>query len=241
FNGLHRKNCCGTEVNHTEICCDGHRRSGHRHCKHMYCCGNRAYNIKNQQMKCCSGTLYNLTLFNVSKHEVQCCGSALQNKQDVCCLGEDMEVLYSAKEGFRCCAHHYYNTSLWSCCEGRLSPRRHQNRMITESTLLTMDNLTETQLCKEILIGIVASVSQHQRSIAFNNVLKIHGRNGTLTPLASPHILNTPTRCNFPKVTLGKTYFFDRVNMYTDFNHDSILQSIHFIFTTCSYHEVTAG
>ncbi|TKS80995.1 Calmodulin [Collichthys lucidus] len=110
----------------------------------------------------------------------------------------------------------------------------------TESTLLTMDNLTETQLCKEILIGIVASVSPHQRSIAFNNVLKIHGRNGTLTPLASPHILNTPDRCNFPKVTPGKTYFFDRVNMYIDFNHDSILQSIHFIFTTCSYHEVTA-
>lgn len=48
----------------------------------MYCCGVQAYNLKNRQMKCCAGTLYNLALFG---HEAQCCGSILQKPQ-VCLM-----------------------------------------------------------------------------------------------------------------------------------------------------------
>lgn len=54
--------------------------------------------------------------------------------QSVCCLSEDKEVLYSIEAGFRCCGHLYYNSSLWSCCAGKLSPLhhpgQHQNKLI---------------------------------------------------------------------------------------------------------------
>ena len=54
--------------------------SPHRHAKkeNTHCCGGKAYNIKDPQMKCCAGTLHNLTLLRRSGHDVQCCGSILQ-------------------------------------------------------------------------------------------------------------------------------------------------------------------
>lgn len=54
--------------------------------------------------------------------------------QDVCCTSEDKELLYSAKTGFKCCGHLYYNTSLWSCCAERLGPEQqpghHRHMMV---------------------------------------------------------------------------------------------------------------
>ncbi|XP_051255078.1 uncharacterized protein si:ch211-195m9.3 isoform X2 [Dicentrarchus labrax] len=227
FHATPGQHCCGTEVYrpHIEMCCDGHRHPK----ENMQCCGVKAYNISNHQMKCCAGTLYNLTSLGTDIHTARCCGSLLQKAQDVCCSHEDKELLYSAKTRFRCCGHLYYNTSLWSCCADKLSPLHqpghHQNKMI-----LSLNNLNETDLCKEMLIGTVDSVSLH--SIVFRSVLKIHGR--TMIPLPSPHILKKPDRCNFPKLIHGKTYFFNEVNVFTDFNHDSILQSFHFITSKCS-------
>ncbi|KAF1394070.1 hypothetical protein PFLUV_G00022680 [Perca fluviatilis] len=228
------QHCCGTEVYQprTEICCDGHR---HAKKENTHCCGGKAYNIKDPQMKCCAGTLHNLTLLRRSGHDVQCCGSILQTPHNVCCSSEDKEVLYSAKRGFGCCGHLYYNVSLWSCCAGKLSPvpkvGQHQSVMIKESRLLSVNNLNETDLCDEMQIGTVESVSQD--SIMFSNVLKIHGRNATVKPLASPHILETPDRCSSPKLIPGNSYFFDEVKVFTDFNHNSILQSLYFILSKC--------
>ncbi|XP_074498214.1 uncharacterized protein LOC141771639 [Sebastes fasciatus] len=227
-HGSTEQHCCGTGVYwpHTEICCDGH---SHQRKENTHCCGVKAYNIKNTRMKCCAGTLYNLT----GGHEAQCCGSLLLTPPNVCCSSEDMEVLYAAKTGFGCCDHSYYNATLWSCCAGKLSPVHQpaQQQMIKESRLLSVNNLNEADLCEKMQIGTVQSVSPH--SIVFINVLKINGRDATVTALASPHILKTPDRCSSPKLTPGKTYFLNKVNVFTDFNHESIPQSLHFITSKC--------
>lgn len=57
----------------------------------MYCCGEQAYNLKNRQMKCCAGTLYNLTLFGKLGREAQCCGAILQKPQ--VCLNINIVVV----------------------------------------------------------------------------------------------------------------------------------------------------
>ncbi|XP_069003425.1 uncharacterized protein [Embiotoca jacksoni] len=242
FHGSPGQHCCGTDVYcpQLEICCNGHR---HPKEENSHCCGVHAYNIKDPQKKCCAGTLYNVTLLGKRGGHQQCCGSILlttqvdnilQN-QAVCCSSEDQEVVYPAKTGFRCCGHLYYNSSLWSCCAWRLSPvhqlGQHPSTRDEESRLVSVNNLKETDLCKKMHIGTVESVSLY--SIVFSNVLIIHGQNGTVKPLPLHYILQTPERCNFPKLIRGKAYFFDQVKVYTDFNHDLVLQSIHFIISKC--------
>ncbi|XP_076591363.1 uncharacterized protein kcnk20 [Chaetodon auriga] len=187
-------------------------------------------------MKCCAGTLHNVThVPGKLEHEMQCCGSILQRPEDVCCMSEDKELLYSAKTGFRCCGHLYYNTSLWSCCAGQLNPvhqpGHHQNNTITESRLHSLKNLKETDLCGDMLIGTVDRVSPH--SIMFSTVLKINGTTATVRALPSPHILQIQDHCNSPKLIPGKIYFFREVNFFAYFNHGSILQSLHFIISKC--------
>ncbi|XP_030600730.1 uncharacterized protein LOC115790874 isoform X2 [Archocentrus centrarchus] len=234
FHGSPGQHCCGTEIYrpHTEICCNGHR---HPKSENIHCCGVKAYNIKDPQMKCCAGTLYNLTVLEKHGGDGQCCGSILQKPQDICCSSEDKEVLYSAKTGFRCCGHLYYSTTLWSCCAGRLrsihKPGQDQRKMINESRLLSVNILNNNDICKEMHIGTVESVSLH--SIVFRSVLKICG--GTIMKaLPLPHILNTDDPCSSPKLIPGKTYFFNKVHVFTDFNHNSVLQSLHFIISKCS-------
>ncbi|KAM8902978.1 uncharacterized protein AB9W97_007378 [Spinachia spinachia] len=180
-------------------------------------------------MKCCAGTLHNVT----NGHEAQCCGSILQSVKNVCCLSEHMEVLYSAVKGFGCCGHLYYNTSLWSCCAGTLTPvpQPGQHR---KSILRSLGNLNEIDLCNKLQVGIVERVCLH--GIVFNSVFEIHGRNASVKHLPSPHFLQTGTDCcSNPKMVPGKSYFFDKVNVnvFINFNHDSILQSIHFIISKC--------
>ncbi|KAF3847690.1 hypothetical protein F7725_020718 [Dissostichus mawsoni] len=220
---------CGTELYLPEedICCHGHRhaKNGNSHC-----CGGEAYNISDLKKKCCAGRLYNLTGQSGEKY-YNCCGSLLQTTESVCCSSEFNEVLYSKKSGFGCCGHQYFNASLWSCCAGRLSPAKNQNKSINESKLLSINNLNESDLCNKMQIGTVDSVSLY--SIVFRDVLDIHGRNATMTHLALPHILETPDCCSFPKLTPGKIYFFDGKNVFADFNHDSVLQSLYFIFSKC--------
>lgn len=188
-------------------------------------------------MKCCAGTLHILTLAGKLAHEVQCCGSVLQRPEDVCCMSEDKELLYSAKTGFRCCGHLYYNTSLWSCCAGQLNPihqpGHHQNNMITESRLHSLNNLNEADLCEEMLIGTVESVAPH--SIVFSTVLKINGRTATVRALPSPHILQIHNHCNSTKLIPGKTYLFKELNFFTDFSHSSTLHSLHYIISNCHH------
>ncbi|XP_067450897.1 uncharacterized protein si:ch211-195m9.3 isoform X2 [Thunnus thynnus] len=244
FHGLPglEQHCCGREVYRpdTEICCDGHREK-----IHLKCCGIKAYDIKDPQMKCCAGRLYNLTSIGEQGHDEQCCGSILHNSssvKSVCCSSEDNEVLYSIKTGFRCCGHLYYNSTLWSCFAGKLSP---VSQLCAESRLLSLNNLNETDLCKEMYIGTVESVSLV--TVVFRNVLKIHGRNGTVKPLAFPHFLKIPDHYNSTKLIPGKTYFFHdstklipgktyvfhNVNFFADFKHHSDLQSLDFIFSKC--------
>lgn len=82
-----------------------------------------------------------------------------------------------------------------------------------------------------MLIRTVESVSLH--SIVFSSVLEVDGRGGTVRALPSPSFMEIPDHCSYPKVIPGKTYFFDEVNVFIDFNHDSILQSLHFILSKC--------
>ncbi|XP_026219175.1 uncharacterized protein si:ch211-195m9.3 isoform X2 [Anabas testudineus] len=221
-----RQHCCGTEVYrpHTEICCNGHRYFKE---ENVHCCGAKAYNIKDPHMKCCAGTLYNITSL----------GKNGQDSQSVCCSDEHLQLIYPAKTGMRCCGHQYYNTTLWSCCGGKLhhihQSRWKQSETIKESRFLPISNVNENTLCKGMQIGIVESVSSLR--IVFNNVLKIHGRNTTVMALPSSHILEIPDRCNSTRVIPGKTYFFDEFNVFIDFNHMSTLQSLHFILSKC-YH-----
>ncbi|CAI5693628.1 unnamed protein product [Oreochromis niloticus] len=235
------QHCCGTEIYRprTEICCNGHR---HLTSGNIHCCGVKAYNIKDPQMKCCAGTLYNLTSLDKHGGDAQCCGSILQKPQDVCCSSEDKEVLYSAKIGFRCCGHLYYNTTLWSCCAGGLrrirEPGQDQRKMINGSRLLSVNNLNKIDLCKEMHIGTVESVSL--QSIVFRSVLKVHGMEAKVKALPFPYILERDDRCSSPKLIAGKTYYFNKVNVFIDFNHDSVLQSLHFIICKCSS-QVTTG
>ncbi|KAK5929393.1 hypothetical protein CgunFtcFv8_010625 [Champsocephalus gunnari] len=220
---------CGRELYLPEedICCHGQR---HANNGNSHCCGGEAYNISDPKKKCCAARLYNLTGQSGEKY-YNCCGSLLQNIESVCCSSEFNEVLYSKKGGFGCCGHQYFNASLWSCCAGRLSPAKNQNKSINESKLLSINNLNESDLCNKMQIGTVDSVSLN--SIVFRDVLEIHGRNATMTHLALPHILKTPDCCSFPKLTPGKIYFFDGKNVFADFIHDSVLQSLYFIFSKC--------
>ncbi|KAM8769548.1 uncharacterized protein AB9X84_002478 [Acanthopagrus schlegelii] len=233
------EHCCGTEVYRplTEICCDGHR---HGREKNVHCCGAQAYHIKDAHMKCCAGTLYNLTLLG---YKGRCCGSILQKTEDVCCSHEDKKVPWSFKVGFRCCGHLYYNTSLWDCCAGKLSPihgpGHHQNETIEEESLQPLNNLSEEELCEELLVGTVESVSPH--SIMFSSIVKVCGKTGVVEVLPSLQTLNTLDHCNFPTLIHGMTYFFNGSNIFTDPNHDSVLQSIHFIFCKCGNCSFTAG
>ncbi|GLD68750.1 uncharacterized protein AKAME5_002006300 [Lates japonicus] len=71
-----------------------------------------------------------------------------------------------------------------------------------------------------------------QDSIVFNYGVIIYGKNATVKPLPSPYILKTGG-CNSPEPIPGKAYFFDESDVYTDFNHDSIFKSLHFIISKC--------
>ncbi|KAG8001993.1 hypothetical protein GBF38_012304, partial [Nibea albiflora] len=244
--------CCGRDKQYnkkTECCCFIDQRPEIQSINHS-CCNNEP------ELRC--GPTNNKTILKRISIDHVCCGPDKQyNKKTECCLyntSPEIHPLNSSKCELRCgptnnkkilkrisidhvcCGPNKQYNKKTECCLYNTSPEIHPlNSSKCEPILRTMDNLTETLLCEEIHIGIVASVSQHQLSIAFNNVLKIHGKSGTVTSLASPQILKTPDRCNFPKVSPGKTYFFIQDHMYTDFNHDSILQSIHFIFTKCSH------
>ncbi|KAM4742701.1 uncharacterized protein FYW61_001428 [Anableps anableps] len=226
--------CCGEELyqpNKT-ICCKGQR---YDRAKHIRCCGVQAYNISDQLQKCCEGTLYNLT--SEEDGDMQCCGSVLLNvtNQEVCCTSEDQSMSYPATEGFQCCGHHYYNPALWSCCAGKLSPVYRKTTHISptmkgkESRLQLVNSLNKTQLCSELFIGVVESVSQS--STVFSNVLKIKGKEAIVEP--DVFILETPDQCKFLRLTAGKIYFFNHFDIFTDFNHESVLQSLHFILSKC--------
>ncbi|XP_041849722.1 galaxin [Melanotaenia boesemani] len=213
------------------ICCDGYK---YRHTKSgkTICCGIHAYNISDPSKKCCTGKLHNVTSQETNK--VQCCGTFLKISEEVCCTSEKKEKIYTAKAGFLCCGHKYYNSSLWSCCTGRLvkSSQNSSKTSKTESTLQFDSINLENNLCNEIFMGTVESVSL--KSIVFSHVLEIHGRNGTVKPLVSRYILETPDHCKFLKLTPGKTYYFSKNDVFTDLNHDSVLQSIYFFLSKCS-------
>ncbi|CAJ1065409.1 uncharacterized protein si:ch211-195m9.3 isoform X3 [Xyrichtys novacula] len=240
FHASPGQHCCGKDVYEPqkEICCNEYR---YPKVKNLHCCGVQAYNIKDRLKKCCAGTLYNL-MSGQSADDVQCCGSILKKTSDVCCRSEDKELLYSAKLGFRCCGESYYNASLWSCCAGRLynKPEQHQRKLSKESGLLSLNNLAEVDLCGEMYIGIVDSVSPH--SVVFSSVVKIHGWNSTVEHLTSTHYLRMHDYCGFPKLTPGETYFFNnKHHIFTDFNHDSIYQSLQFIISKCYRPQASSG
>ncbi|XP_023817574.1 uncharacterized protein LOC105355423 isoform X2 [Oryzias latipes] len=210
--------------------CGGSLKNHLRRCpkEGFHCCGKKAFNISDPLKKCCGGTLYNLT--NEQSSNTQCCGSLLQNQKEVCCSSEYKAVVYSAGDDFKCCGHHYYNTSLWSCCRGRLCLGQHADS--AESTLLSINNLNKAQLCKQIFFGTVQSVFKNRT--VFSNVLEIHGEKATVRHHVEPYIMKTEKMCSILKLTLGKWYFLNNTHVFTDFNHKLLQQSLYFILSKCS-------
>eukprot|EP00064_Thunnus_orientalis_P008897 superscaffoldBa00001092_g8920 len=210
-----------------QLCCGPNETVLTRKSPDEQCCGHEVYNTKTEccyeaddvlkkasicSQWCSKKSAPSLRHTSVGHHVTIRMNSAAVREtkqspigavQSVCCSSEDNEVLYSIKTGFRCCGHLYYNSTLWSCFAGKLSP---VSQLCAESRLLSLNNLNETDLCKEMYIGTVESVSLV--TVVFRNVLKIHGRNGTVKPLALPHFLKIPDHYNSTKLIPGKTYFF---------------------------------
>lgn len=81
-------------------------------------------------------------------------------------------------------------------------------------------------------IGAVESVSL--QSVVFRNVLKVYGMQAKVKALPLPYVLETNDRCSYPKLIPGKTYLFNKDNIFTGFIDDSFLQPLHFIISKCS-------
>ncbi|XP_024910946.1 uncharacterized protein LOC103378087 isoform X2 [Cynoglossus semilaevis] len=234
FHDSPGQHCCGTDTYQpeAEICCDGHR---HPKIKSGRCCGIKTYNIQDPDVKCCEGTLHNLKVLGNGEDDILCCGSLLQTPQDICCSSADKAVLYANKTGHSCCGHRYYNRSLWSCCAGSLKPLHpsglRQGNAPAGSSLSSVFNLPPEDLCNKIRLGTVESVSQ--RSIVFRDVVEINGSQDFVKALPTPHVLETPDTCNIPSLTPGVMYYFNDVEVFTDF-HQNPLESLYFILLKCT-------
>lgn len=97
-------------------------------------------------------------------------------KQDVCCSCEHKEVVYTKKTGFRCCGHLYFNTSLWSCCAGKLSPvhqpGQHQSNMI-EGQLCNVWTQNSLMYVYYLSDNMCVSFSE-SRLLSMNNLNETH-------------------------------------------------------------------
>ncbi|XP_029923043.1 galaxin isoform X2 [Myripristis murdjan] len=231
---------------HSEICCSGY---SYPRAENTQCYGVQAYNISNPQMRCCAGMLYNLSTVGSTGGELQCCGSILMSKTSgnaqglpkVCCMSQDLELLYTEQPGFSCCGHHYYNTSLWSCCAGRLSPTNKSRGRASGASkvprLISVDNLNKTTLCTKLRLGTVESVSieNNMATVVFSSVFEIYVTNGTMTVLPSHHVLNVTDHCGALPLICGNTYLWDEVNLHflTRCNFHSPFQLLHFILSRC--------
>ncbi|XP_028276426.1 galaxin [Parambassis ranga] len=209
-----RKRCCGSHTYEPDrqICCKGHVHERKSKVSKYFCCGTETYDIEKEM--CCGGT-------------------RLNQKNQVCCSGAEKELVYTVKEGFSCCGHHYYNKALWSCCADRLKPFP-ETKTHNGSRLMPMANMMNEKLCNNseisVYLGTLESVTQSH--IVFNNVLKIHLRNSTME--AMPKYSLARDYCSFPKLIHGKSYFFDGVQLFVDLNRDFSLQSLSFLLSKCS-------
>lgn len=172
-------------------------------------------------------------LHNVTSKPALCCGSRLKKQEETCCMSEDKQLLYSTVDGLQCCGHLYYNSSLWSCCSGKLSPRQQplpgNTIQTSEFSVLSLNNIQKHNLCKNIILGIVESVSQH--SIVINNVMKVR----VSYPRARRYV-KTKTMtddCSVPELTVGTAYLFDGTNFYANLDHKFIHEALYFILSMC--------
>ncbi|XP_055369962.1 uncharacterized protein LOC114867935 isoform X2 [Betta splendens] len=205
----------------TEICCGGRRH------ERVPCCGLCPYNAEHPHVKCCSGTLYNVTSLGT-------------NAQDARLLSEGGVItadhrFYFPKTRFGCCCRRYYNPAVCSCCAGihPINHTEHHQHNIQGFRFLSVKSLNKDELCGGIHIGTVKNVSLH--GVEFTNVLKIHGSNGTVTLGSLSHTVPIPDLCSSSVLTLGSAHFFNEANVFVDPNHCSVLRSLHFIFSSCSY------
>ncbi|XP_013860650.1 galaxin-2 [Austrofundulus limnaeus] len=131
--------CCGTENNQ--------KRMTRLSSDHRCCIGRGLKGQYNRKLECCCEKEYPLVQFKVA--EGKCCVKNIsspssqstdgKSKADLgyfenpkegnlgtnetkCTNGNRVET-YFEQDGFECCGHYYYNTSLWSCCNKRLIPR----------------------------------------------------------------------------------------------------------------------
>ncbi|KAJ0063687.1 hypothetical protein NL108_006532 [Boleophthalmus pectinirostris] len=230
-NKCHLENqCCGNQVYNasTHICCSGY---SHTKGKNIQCCGTDAYDIKSTNLKCCMGSLQNVT----SKNAL-CCGYRLLKKEETCCISESKQLLYSTKEGLQCCGHLYYNTSLWSCCLGKLSPLQQnqtsRKKQAQGSPHLSINNQEKQNLCNKVTLGKVESVSSC--SIIFNSVMKINAKEG-LVYVEPQHVMvsEDPGNCILPEIKIGKVYFFNRTEVFVNLDNKSVYEALYFIVSMC--------
>ncbi|KAF7218882.1 galaxin [Nothobranchius furzeri] len=136
--------CCGQEQydSNLQLCCGkyGNMVVRTKLSPDHECCLSSQYNlytecccIKNQPLvqprsnnTCCCEK--NLTKYTNATTETQCVGqpeksSNKTSNPTICCNSTVQREFYTKMEGFNCCGHHYYNSSLWTCYLGRLTPR----------------------------------------------------------------------------------------------------------------------
>ncbi|XP_066560193.1 uncharacterized protein LOC136749631 [Amia ocellicauda] len=233
--GLH---CCGHQAFDPtkEICCDGHR---HGKVPNRSCCGVDTFDLKSQHLKCCNGQLHNLD--SISRNH-QCCGKNLiqDTNQDVCCSSRQHQLVHKKQSKFSCCGHHYYNTSLYSCCAEKL----HKNIRLGDSEdhssgsqcrLIQLADLKTYHLChKTVWVWEVSSMASG--NVSFNylvkNVIMIKADNKA-EPQLEPH-LQQLDHCHCPLLALGRTYA-----LWEDHGNIFIVDLSH-LGPSCVYHVLQA-
>ncbi|XP_047246533.1 galaxin-like isoform X3 [Girardinichthys multiradiatus] len=135
--------CCDKEPydKNTKLCCGGKKLLTRLSPEHL-CCFESQFDPSIE--KCCQNTCPRIQLkINNSiecEKNLTCPGTSDGNGintggtneqeqapendtdtvvEEVCCKSESEKEVYSKKDGFSCCGHHYYNCSLWSCEEER--------------------------------------------------------------------------------------------------------------------------
>ncbi|MED6291358.1 hypothetical protein CHARACLAT_022730, partial [Characodon lateralis] len=125
--------CCDKEPydKNTKLCCGGKKLLTRLSPEHL-CCFESQFDPSIE--KCCQNTCpriqlkinnsteceKNLTCPDTKDEKNLTCPDTRTSKgsmKKVCCESESEKEVYSKKEGFSCCGHHYYNCSLWSCNE----------------------------------------------------------------------------------------------------------------------------
>ncbi|XP_017557428.1 galaxin-like isoform X2 [Pygocentrus nattereri] len=212
--------CCGMKTfdPNVEICCNGHRHK--RSAADTACCGIYAYSARAGRHKCCSGQLLDVS-FLKNKEEAGCCGPLLltDRRNQQCCHSAQKTLAYKTQPSHSCCGHWYYNTSIWSCCAGRLIPAP-TNRTGTQAgeeefILRPWMDYNSFPICSmTVMLGTVKSsaVKGNQRFVVLTNAMKIQGKRCIVTAQEDSFLVGPLDHCSTPALKQNRTYLWRKIS-----------------------------